>query len=174
MSPLPAFSIRETALAILTVVLAVALFVAHNRQAPAAPKPIYLHVYGTMISPTHDDALPDESPPGPDGRPWTRIATVHIYPGQHFGFETPNDRRPAIAIDGLLHAGEHSTYSGHIHFWLDDSNLTFDVSEDFTLELEKVEIIDYYYDCFMLSRSKDPYETLIPGLEREHLVQTGG
>ena len=136
--------------------------------------PIYLHVYGTMVSADHDDQRPDNSPLGPDDRPWTRIAAVHVYPGRPFGFKTPNERRPSIAIDGLLTAEADGKYRGRIHFRLDDSNLTYDISEEFVLRVDTVEFFDQFYDCFQISRSEDPYSTLKEALQHEGTLENRG
>lgn len=149
-------SLRE--LMLLTVIAS--LVAAMVRMTLVEAKPVYLHVFGTRVDQAHDGDRPNESPTNLEGLPWTRIATVHVFPGRPFGFFTPNDRSPAIAIDGKLTSTWEGTYRGRLHFLLDDNNLTFDFTEDFNLAPDEINYIDEHYDCFVLSRWNDPYKAL--------------
>lgn len=149
-------SIRD--LLLLTVI--VSLVLAMLRLTLVDAEPVYLHVFGTMVAPTHDYGRPPGSPTNQSGQLWTRIATVQVFSRRSFGFDTPNDRSPAIAIDGKLTLTWEGTYQGRLHFWLDDSNLTYDLDQEFDLVLDEVNYIDRYYDCFVLSKCNDPYEAL--------------
>jgi hypothetical protein len=156
-------SIRE--LLLLTTI--VSLVLALLRLTLVDAQPVYLHVFGTLVAPTHDQERPPGSPTNRSGEPWTRIATVQVFSRRPFGFNTPNDRSPAIAIDGKLNSTWDGTYQGRLHFFLDDTNLTYDVADDFDLESDEVNYIDPYYDCFILSRCDDPYVALARAMKRD-------
>jgi hypothetical protein len=130
------------------------------------PEPVYLHVFGTMVDQGHDRDQPSESPTNLSRDRWTRIATVEVFSRRRFGFYTPNNRSPAVAIDGKLNATWDGTYKGRLQFFLDDNNLTFDFAEDFDLVLEEVNYIDPEYNCFVLSRCDDPYVALTLAMTR--------
>jgi hypothetical protein len=159
------FSVRDLALLTVIAGLAAALY----RTTTVESDPVYLHVYGSMVDSTHDDERPADSPLSPDGPAWTRIATVRIYDGRPFGFFTPNNREPSIGGDGKLRRGFDGKYRGSVHFWLDDSNLTYDFTQTVQLTLENVETIDAHYDCYLLSAEKNPYWALSAAIEPEGL-----
>ena len=150
------FSLRE-----LLMLVVIACFAAATLQSLwAEDKPVYLHVFGTHVSQTHDSERPKSAPPSSQCPPWTRVATISVYDRQAFGVFTPNDRSPEIGIDGRLQRTTSGNYQGTVHFRLDDSNLTYDFREKVDLPLEKLAYIDDYYYCYLISASKDPYTTL--------------
>ncbi len=144
--------------------LSLALVIVHDRVVE--PRPLYLHVYGTMVDASHDPDRPLSSPVSYDDRPWTRIATVTVFPGRSFGVQTPNDRRPAIAISGKLRQTWSGRYAGRLSWRLDDSNLTYDFDEPVDLDANTIVYIDQYYDAYLLSHTDDPYLAL------ERAIQT--
>jgi hypothetical protein len=152
-------SMRE--LLLLIVVAALTLAFSRNEYLDAAP--VYQHLFHTHVDSTHDEHRPEDSPISLDGLPWTRVASVRVYDRRPFGLFTPNDRRPAVAIDGKLIQTWKGEFRGQLHIWIDDNNVTFDVSdvaENLHLRLDDIYYIDPHCDCLVLSRSDDPYEAL--------------
>jgi hypothetical protein len=138
--------------------VSMSLVIVHDRMVEYSP--LYLHVYGTMVDSSHDPARPNSAPVSWDGIPWTRTASVSVYSGRSFGFHTPNDRRPLIAIQGNLRCTFTGRYQGRISWSLDDSNLTYSFEEQVDLELNRIVYINDYYNAYLLSASEDPYFAL--------------
>ena len=159
----PKFSIR----AVLVVICIIAFTVALLRERYSESTPVYLHVYGTMVDPEHDDYCVDHPVVSADDRPWIRIATVAVYDRRPFGFHTPNQRRPAIGISGKLSSTLGGRYVGKISWLLDDANLTFDYTESVDLSLNTIVYIDESYDMYLLSRDEDPYEALLQSIRED-------
>lgn len=154
------FSLRELLLLVVIVALAAALI--HHYWADE--RPVYLHVFGSNVNQSHDLARPKDAPLSSDGRPWTRVATLSVYDGQPFAVFMPNDRSPAIGLQGKLRRVKAGKYQGQVMFWLDDNNLTYD-HEIKDAQLEQLVYIDQYYYCYLLSKSKEPYEVLRKAIE---------
>jgi hypothetical protein len=154
-------SLRELCFVTTIVALAIALYIATSTESA----PMYLHVFGSMVDSTHDNERPPDTPMSPHGVPWTRIATVEIYDNRPFGFFTPNNRLPSIAIDGRLNRGIDDKYRGSIHFWLDDNNMTYDFTESVSLTPDEVVTIDSHFDIYLLSPEEDPYWALSNALQ---------
>lgn len=150
------FSIREAAM----VLVIVGLIVAVCRDWLVQQQPVYLHLFGTNVSMSHDPDRPPSAPDSAGGNPWTRVATVQVYDREPFGMQTPNDRNPAIRIEGRLSRALNGNYRGEVKFWLDDNNLTFMLEPKIDLPLKEVAFIDNDYYCYVLSRSADPYPAL--------------
>jgi hypothetical protein len=150
------FSIRELVLIVAIVGLTAALL----RHSFVEQQPVYLHVFGTNVSKTHDPDRPSSAPDSTEGRPWTRIATIHVYDREPFGMQAPNDRNPAMSIEGRVSRTLNGNFQGQVKFWLDDNNLTYLLEPKLDLSLEEVAFIDNYYYCYVLSRSPDPYPVL--------------
>lgn len=153
------FSLREMLLLVVIVGLAAALV----HFFWAEEQPVYLHVLGTNVNESHDLARPKDSPLSSDGRPWMRVATISIYHDQPFSVFMPNDRSPAIELQGRLRRTARK-YEGQARFFLDDNNLTYDI-EVKELRLEQLVYIDNYYYCYILSESEDPYVVLQKALK---------
>lgn len=154
------YSLRELLLLVVVVALAAALI--HHYWAEE--QPVYLHVFGTNVDKYHDLARPKDAPLSSDDRPWMRVATLTVYSGQSFGVFMPNDRSPAIGLQGKLQRMKAGQYRGQVIFWLDDNNLTYD-HEIQNAQLEQLVYIDQYSYCYLLSKSKEPYAVLTKAMQ---------